>query len=97
MSLEAKKAKEIDANVPHNAPVRIILKDSDVVKAAYRGKVIIGWWQGIKPNPKIGAAILDQLNGMHWIAEVAESHTDEIWDLHLEAIDSITIGNELYI
>lgn len=89
--MDAFKAKEVAANVPINAMVAIKLTNDPKIREAYRGQTIKGYWAGVKANPKIHAALLDELNGWHWIGEVSQFYTDEVFDLHLEVIESINV------
>ncbi len=92
--MEAFKAKDIESNVPVNAVVAVKLKDHHLITdPENRGRTILGYWQGIKPNPKVHPAMLDELDGLHWLAEIYEISTGEVYDIHLEVIESINIGS----
>lgn len=90
-----RSAKEVASSVPLKAPVAVKLIDSEVIAQDMRGATIYGFWLGIKPNPKVHAAVRSDDSGWHWIAHVVDVRSDDlVYDLHLAIIENIDVAPE---
>lgn len=85
-------ASELARIIPKGATVAVTLSNTELLKPEWRGKVVHGFWIGIRPDPSINPIVLSPLEGMHWQAVVADPRSDQlVYDLHLATIKRIDV------
>ena len=90
--MKALNSRDLEHSIAVNSIVQVFTKnDPRIPNPEFRDMSVLGYWQGVKPNPKVNAALRDPDNGFHWLAEVYETETGETWDLHLEFIETINV------
>jgi len=89
----SRNARDLARLIPHGAPVAVTLADDERVKPEYRGNVLHGFWLGIIPNPKVSEALRSNIEGAHWLAQIADVRSDDLlWEPTLSSIVEIDIA-----
>lgn len=70
--------KASDIKIKPGTPVCVRLNDHQAMKPEERNTLVFGFWEGVKAHPDINPILIQNTNGLHWLAEVRDGESESI-------------------